>query len=57
MFDGSPASQKSIAVVQPGNDKDLVKKLCSMFCQKGPDISDVVQYKTCKIEQSLQCAL
>ncbi len=42
MFDGSPAS---IAVVQSRNDKVLDKKLCSMLCQKGPDLSDVVQCK------------
>ncbi len=36
------SSQKSIAVVQPGNDQGLDKKLCSMLCQKGPDLSDVV---------------
>ncbi len=36
------SSQKSIAVVQPRNDKGLDKKLCSMLCQKGPDLSDVV---------------
>ncbi len=41
VFDGSP-SQKSIAVVQPRNDKGLDKKLRSMLCQKGPDLSDVV---------------
>ncbi len=36
------SSQKSIAVVQPRNDKGLDKKLCSMLCQKGPDPYDVV---------------
>ncbi len=36
---------KSIAVVQPRNDKGLDKKLCSMLCQKGPDLSDVVYCK------------
>ncbi len=35
----------SIAVVQSGNDKGLDKKLCSMLCQKGPDLSDVVKCK------------
>ncbi len=30
------------AVVQSRNDKGLDKKLCSMLCQKGPDLSDVV---------------
>ncbi len=39
------SSQKSIAVVQSRNDKGLDKKLCSMLCQKGPDLSDVVQCK------------
>ncbi len=33
------------ALVQPRNDKGLDKKLCSMLCQKGPDLSDVVKYK------------
>ncbi len=41
MFAGRP-SQKSIAVVQPRNDKGLDKKLRSMLCQEGPDFSDVV---------------
>ncbi len=41
MFDGK-SSQRSIAVVQSRNDKGLDKKLCSMLCQKGPDLSDVV---------------
>ncbi len=36
------SSQMSFAVVQPENDKGLDKKLCSMLCQKGPDLSDVV---------------
>ncbi len=31
------SSKKSIAVVQPRNDKGLDKKLCSRLCQKGPD--------------------
>ncbi len=35
-------SQKSIAVVQPRNDKGLDKKLCSMLCQEGPDFPDVM---------------
>ncbi len=26
----------------PRNDQGLDKKLCSMLCQKGPDLSDVV---------------
>ncbi len=39
------SSQKSIAVVQSRNDKGLDKKLCSMLCQKGPDLSDVVKCK------------
>ncbi len=30
------------AVVQSRNDQGLDKKLCSMLCQKGPDLSDVV---------------
>ncbi len=30
MFDGSPARRAS--------DKGLDKKLCSMLCQKGPDL-------------------
>ncbi len=34
--------QKSIAIVQPRNDKGLDKKFCSMLCQIGPAISDVV---------------
>ncbi len=38
MFDESPARR----VVQSRNDKGLDKKLCSMLCQKGPDVSDVV---------------
>ncbi len=41
VFDGRPA-RKSIAVVQPRNDKGLDKKLRSMLCQEGPDFSDVV---------------
>ncbi len=31
--------------VQSRNDKGLDKKLCSMLCQKGPDLSDVVKCK------------
>ncbi len=38
MFDGSPARR----ALQPRNDKGLDKKLCSMLCQEGPDLSDVV---------------
>ncbi len=34
-----------IAVVQSRNDKGLVKKLCSVLCKEGPDLSDVVQCK------------
>ncbi len=30
---------------EPRNDKGLDKKLCSMLCQKGPDLSDVVNCK------------
>ncbi len=41
MFDGK-SNRKSIAVVQSRNDKGLDKMLCSMLCQKGPDLSDVV---------------
>ncbi len=32
MHDGSPAR----------NDKGLDKKLCSVLCKEGPDLSDVV---------------
>ncbi len=35
MLDGSPARRAM-------KDKSLDKKLCSMLCQKGPDLSDVV---------------
>ncbi len=38
MHDGSPARREA----QSRNDKGLDKKLCSMLCQKGPDLSDVV---------------
>ncbi len=41
MFDGSPARR----AFQPRNDKGLDKKLCSMLCQKGPDLSEVVKCK------------
>ncbi len=37
-----------MAVVQPRNDKGLGKELCSMLCQKGPDISDVVKCKSAR---------
>ncbi len=29
-------------MVQSRNDKGLDKKLCSMLCKEGPDLSDVV---------------
>ncbi len=31
--------------VQPNIDKGLDKKLCSMRCKEGPDLSDVVKCK------------
>ncbi len=43
MHDGSPARRAS--VVQSRNDKGLDKKLCSVLCKEGPDLSDVVQCK------------
>ncbi len=33
---------KFIAVVQSRNHKGLDKKLCSVLCKEGPDLSDVV---------------
>ncbi len=38
----SKSSQKSIAVVQPRNDKGLDEKLCSMLRKEGHALSDVI---------------
>ncbi len=38
------------AVVQPGNDKGLDKKLCSMLCQKGPISTVSRQYPLVFVE-------
>ncbi len=36
------SSQKSIAIVQPKNDKGRDEKLCCMICYKGSGLRDVV---------------
>ncbi len=41
MHDESPA-RRSITAVQSRNYKGLDKKLCSVLCKEGPDLSDVV---------------